>query len=71
MGLISIVKCAALLSLIIVFEMTWVIAANRSQGLSGKLVSFATGIVMAPIVIYVLVVSLIAVRVMGQLFYQL
>lgn len=71
MGFISIVKCAALLSLIIVFEMTWVIAANRSQGLSVKLVSFATGIVMATIVIYVLVVSLIAVRVMGQLFYQL
>ena len=32
-GLISIVKCASLLSLVIVFEMAWVIAARRFGGI--------------------------------------
>ncbi len=71
MGLVSIVKCAAVLSLVIIFEMTWVITARRCGGISGEVISFATCIVMATIAIYVFLISIIAVRVMGPLFYRL
>lgn len=71
MGLISIVKCAAVLSLVIVLEMTWVITARRCGGLSGGVISLATCIVMATITIYIFLISIIAVRVMGPIFYQL
>jgi uncharacterized membrane-anchored protein len=70
-GLISIVKCASLLSLVIVFEMAWVIAARRFGGISGEVISFATCIVLATMAIYVFLVSVIAVRVMVPLFYRL
>jgi hypothetical protein len=70
-GLVSIVKCAAVLSLVIVCEMTWVIIARRYGGVSGDVISFATCIVMATIAIYIFLISLIAVRVMGPLFYRL
>ncbi len=71
MGLAWVLRCAAILSLIIVLEMTWVIYAHRSGGLPRGLVSMAVGIVIASVVLYVSLVSLIAVRVMAPLVHGL
>jgi hypothetical protein len=71
MSLVSIVKCAAILSLVIILEMIWVISASRSGGVSGGVFSLAVRIVAATIAIYVFLFSIIAARVMAPLFYQL
>lgn len=70
-GLASIVKCAAILSLVIIFEMAWVISARRCGAIQNDVTSLAIRIVIATTLIYVLLVSVIAARVMAPLFYQL
>lgn len=71
MGLASIVKCAAILSLVIIFEMAWVISARRCGAIPGEVTSLAIRIVIVTIAVYVFLVSVIATRVMAPLFYQL
>ncbi len=70
-GFISIVKCAAVLSLVIILEMTWVICARRKGAISGDTVSLAISIVIVTVVAYAFLVFIIAARVMAPLFYQL
>jgi len=70
-GLISILKCAAILSLVIILEMIWVISARRCGAMSGEVISLSITIVVATIAIYVFLVTIIASRVMAPLFYQL
>ncbi|MBC7084450.1 MAG: hypothetical protein PWR07_2190 [Bacillota bacterium] len=71
MGLAWMLRCAAILSLVIILEMAWVIYAHRSQVLSRQVISVAVGVVAATAVLYVSLLSFIAVRVMAPLIYGL
>jgi len=70
-GLAWMLRCAAILSLIIIFEMAWVIYAHRSGALSRGVISLAVGVVALTAILYVSLLSLIAVRVMAPLIYGL
>lgn len=70
-GLAWMLRCAAILSLVIILEMAWVIYAHRSQVLSRQVISVAVGVVAATAVLYVSLLSFIAVRVMAPLIYGL
>jgi len=70
-GLAWMLRCAALLSLVIILEMAWVIYAKRSQALPREVISIAVGVVAATAVLYVSLLSFIAVRVMAPLIYGL
>ncbi|MGE5592442.1 MAG: hypothetical protein ACM3X3_02005 [Betaproteobacteria bacterium] len=71
MGLTWMLRCAAVLSLVIILEMAWVIYAKRSQALPREVISIAVGVVAATAVVYVSLLSFIAVRVMAPLIYGL
>ena len=71
MDFIPILKCAAVLSLVIVLEMAWVIAARRLNGIPGEIVSLGIYIVMITIAVYIILVSFIAAKVMVPIFYKL
>ena len=64
-------RCAAILSFVIILEMAWVIYAHRSQALSRQVISVAVCVVAATAVLYVSLLSFIAVRVMAPLIYGL
>lgn len=70
-GLAWMLRCAAILSLVIILEMAWVIYAHRSQALPREVMSVAVGVVAATAVLYVALLSFIAVRVMAPLMYGL
>lgn len=70
-GLAWMLRCAAILSLVIILEMAWVIYAHRSQALSRQVISVAVGVVAATAVLYVSLLSFIAVRVMAPLIHGL
>ncbi|MDI7247819.1 MAG: hypothetical protein QME92_10190 [Bacillota bacterium] len=71
MGLALMLRCAAILSLVIILEMAWVIYAHRSRAMPSQVISIAVGIVAATAVLYVSLLSFIAVRVMAPLIYGL
>lgn len=71
MGLAWMLRCAAILSLVVILEMAWVIYVHRSSALSREVVSAAVGLVIVTAILYVSLVSIIAVRVMAPLIYGL
>ncbi|MEW6229232.1 MAG: hypothetical protein AB1700_14265 [Bacillota bacterium] len=71
MGLAWMLRCAAILSLVVILEMAWVIYVHRSGALSREVVSCAVGLVIVTAILYVSLVSIIAVRVMAPLVYGL
>ncbi|MEW5865238.1 MAG: hypothetical protein AB1774_00125 [Bacillota bacterium] len=71
MGLDWMLRCAAILSLVIILEMAWVIYAHRAGALSREVVSCAVGLVVVTAILYVSLISLIAVRVVAPLIYGL
>lgn len=67
MDIAWLLRCASILSLVIVLEMAWVILARRSGALAREVVSVAVGVVIATVVLYVSLISCIAVQVMAPL----
>jgi len=64
-------RYAAILSLVIILEMAWAIYAKRSLALSRNATILAVHVIVATAVLYILLVSLIAARVVAPLIYRL
>lgn len=71
MGLAWTLRCAAILSLVVILEMAWVIYVHRSGALSHEVVSRAVGLVIITAILYISLVSIIAVQVMAPFIYGL